>query len=136
MPGACGWKRPFKTVKAAASPVRPAGLRIVLTWIACSWRCFWRSGGPRIWQQPVFIMGNAIALIAWTDATRASFGWDDSGSWIFCVEHAIERLYAGVYPFSTPKRVGALPCVSNTQDAGGDRKSTRLNSSHVKISYA
>ncbi len=64
-------------------------------------------------------MDNAIALIVWTGETRASFGWDGFGSWTFCGAHAIEPFYAGVYPCNTPKRAGALPCVSSIEDAGG-----------------
>ena len=45
MRGACAWKRPFKTARAEASTSRPAGLRIVLTWIASCSRSLWRSGG-------------------------------------------------------------------------------------------
>src|SRR5207248_5024917 len=97
---------------------KPAGLRIVLTGIACGWRSFWPSGGPCTWQPPVFITGNASALIASIGQTRGSFGWDGSGSERFCVAHAIAPLYGGVYPCNTPRRAGALPCASNTQDGG------------------
>jgi hypothetical protein len=37
--------------------------------IACCWPCFWLCGGPRIWQQRAFMMGNASA-----DDSRGSAG--------------------------------------------------------------
>ncbi len=63
MRGACAWKPPFKTARAAASTLKRVGSKTGDTWSACCWCSLWQFGGPRIWQLPVFIMGSDLALI-------------------------------------------------------------------------
>src|SRR6266513_4472404 len=46
----------------------------------------------------------------------------------------ISRTARSMVPFSS--RIGAPLVLSNTSRPSGDRKSTRLNSSHVSMSYA
>jgi hypothetical protein len=90
MPGVCVWKRHFKMAKVAAGTSKLVGVWTGPTWITCCSRCFWPSGGLRIWRQPASIMGNVSALIGWIAETRVSFDWDGSGSWISCGGFIIE----------------------------------------------
>ena len=56
---ACG--SDLQDSKSRGWNIAPVGLWTGHTRIACCSRCFWPCGGPRIWQQRVFIMGNANA---------------------------------------------------------------------------
>src|SRR2546423_14564529 len=105
---ACGWKPPFRMGKVAASSWKPVGSKSVRVWNACCWRCLWPSGGPAIWRPLVSIMDSARALIAPIDATRVSFDWADSGCWISCNAHAIERPCSVACRFRKLPKVGAL----------------------------
>src|SRR5512135_2506912 len=58
-------------------------------------------------------MGNARVSIGWIGETRAFFGSDDSGSWIFCAEPAPPPLSSIVYRSANYRLGGASLYVSN-----------------------
>src|SRR5260370_36917984 len=55
-------------------------------------------------------MANVIVLIALIGVTRGFFVSDASGSWIFCVERAIELILFTAYLFANLLLDGTFPC--------------------------
>src|SRR5690606_39282367 len=52
------------------------------------------------------------------------------------VAAVVEEIQRIAQPVETPEAIGQVASISADDKEIGDRKSTRLNSSHVKISYA
>src|SRR5690606_40731375 len=64
------------------------------------------------------------------------FGQGDSGQQRKPSEAALRQLRPQQHAQLQRAVAGGVPAAVQPAPAGGDRKSTRLNSSHVKISYA
>ncbi len=69
-------------------------------------------------------MANVIVLIALIGVTRGFFVSDASGSWIFCVERAIELILFTAYLFANLLLDGTFPCAFKM--CQGERVSSRL----------
>lgn len=84
------WRRnvrgplPLAAISLAGIPQQMEMTLTALGGIGCSWRCFWHSGGSRIWQQPACIMASGIGLIGMIGVTKASSAWDGSVCWTSC----------------------------------------------------
>src|SRR2546421_1969505 len=50
--------------------------------------------------------------------------------------YRVEKVFIEVTQFMPPTNVGHIPLLADLSTKKGDRKSTRLNSSHDQISYA
>src|SRR5947209_112109 len=77
-------------------------------WNVCCWRSFWPSGGWGIWPPRASITANATALTVMIAATRVSFAWGDSGSWISCAALTIRLLFPTASPFTKKASSGRL----------------------------
>src|SRR5690606_41327144 len=77
-----------------------------------------------------------LAVVAATEETTAApVALAGSGSAVLTVTAAIDESIAAPVHLRPGGAVG-LTAAASTEEASADRKSTRLNSSHVKISYA
>src|SRR5690606_39422322 len=81
----------------------------------------------------VFALPLALALILWIDEARSRASWEPPEPNPVYVVSAGDTLWSiarAHYPEADPRKV--IHAILELKD----RKSTRLNSSHVKISYA
>src|SRR5258708_49515 len=76
-----------------------------------------------MWRVPACIMANVIVLIVLIGATKAFFVSDVSGSWIFCVERAIELTLFTAYLFASLLLDGTFPCAFKM--CQGERRGVR-----------